>query len=222
MLTKQHPSAGPAATEAQPAAGESALAQLTSYRVKPTHQAAFRQALSEYVTSALNLPGNIMAEAYTELDKPDVFWLIERWRDQAQREDYQKSYPATAVARLAEEALAAPAELLLVHDLEPLSKEDWLRAPAASDQPLTVMLFVDAVAGTGPEFRRRYHAAMPQIRQEAGIVTYQLTQVQGSEGKFITYEKFRNAQALQDHLKFSFVGPILDFLHTSITNPPFE
>jgi len=221
MATKQIPAATPGAAEAAapPVAGGHSMARLTNYHVKPAYQAKFRQVLSEYVINSLQAAGNIMAEAYAELDESSRFWLIERWNSPALLEHSQHSSPA---AGLAPQALVSPAEIRLVQDLEPLSKVDWQRAPEAADQPMTVMLFVDAKAGTGAEFKRRYHAAMPQIRGEAGVVTYQLTQVQGADDRFITYEKFRSAQALQDHLKLPFLAPILDFLHTSITNPPFE
>lgn len=220
MATKQN-YATPEAAEAAapPVAGGRNTARLTNYHVKPAYQAKFRQVLGEYVFNSLSAAGNIMAEAYAELDEPSRFWLIERWSSPALLEGSQ---PTAALASLVQEALVAPAEILLVQDLEPLSKVDWQRAPEAADQPMTVMLFVDAKAGTGAEFKRRYHAAMPQIRGEAGVVTYQLTQVQGTDDKFITYEKFRSPQALQDHLKLPFLAPILDFLHTSIINPPFE
>lgn len=218
MVTKQTSSQ----TAASPPTGTAPAARLTSYHVKSASQDAFRQALSEYVSSALESSGNIMAEAYAERDKTGVLWLVERWEHPTQWEDHQKSGPATAISRLVAEVLDASAETLAVQDLAPLPKEAWQRAPAPDDQPMTVMLFVEALPGTGPEFKKRYHAAMPQIRGEAGVVTYQLTQVAGTEDKFITYEKFRSEQALQDHLKLPFLAPILDFLHTSITNPPFE
>jgi quinol monooxygenase YgiN len=223
MATNQSAAVAQAASEriAPPLPGAGNAAKLTSYHVKPAYQTDFRKALSEYVFSSLASAGNIMAEAYAELNKPDRLWLIERWSDQLLLAAYPKNDLA-AIADLAAEALVSPAQTLLVQDLEPLAKADWQRAPAAGDHPLTVMLFVDAIPGTGEEFKKRYHAAMSQIRGEAGVVTYQLTQVQEGDSKFITYEKFRSAQALQDHLKLPFLAPILDFLHTSITNPPFE
>ncbi len=201
---------------------DSPVVQLTAYSVKPDYQNPMRQALSTYVLQALKTEGNVMAEAYAEIDNPAVLWLIERWGNQQALAALQEGNQAKAVDRLTKEGLTAPAEKLSVTDLEPLSRQDWLRQPNSGDNPMTVMLFVDARPGTQDEFRKRYHAAMPAIRSEAGVITYQLTQLDGAETRFLTYEKFRNAEALQTHLKFPPVGPILDFLHTSITNPPFE
>ena len=64
--------------------------------------------------------------------------------------------------------------------------------------------------------------AMPEFRAEPGVVTYQLSQVVGKDTQFITYEKFRAEESLEEHLAFPPINPILDFLQTSITNPPFE
>ncbi|GAB4029164.1 antibiotic biosynthesis monooxygenase [Spirosoma jeollabukense] len=201
---------------------DSPVVQLTTYSVKPDYQNHMRQALSTYVRQALKTEGNVMAEAYSEIDNPAILWLIERWEHQQALAVLQAGNQANDIDQLAKEGLTEPAEKLSVTDLEPLSRQDWLKRPNPDDDPMTVMLFVDAKPGTQDEFRKRYHAAMPAIRSEAGVITYQLTQLDGAETRFLTYEKFRNAEALQTHLKFPPVGPILDFLHTSITNPPFE
>ncbi|CAN5167974.1 hypothetical protein BH09BAC4_BH09BAC4_01390 [soil metagenome] len=198
------------------------LVQLTKYTVQPSHQGPFRLALSAYVQQALDSESNIMAEAYAEIENPTVLWLIERWDNQQALATLQDSNQSKAIDTLTEAGLTAPVEKFSVTDLEPLSKEAWRRQPNASDDPMTVMLFVEAKPDTQEEFKKRYHAAMPAIRSEEGVVTYQLTQLEGDGTKFLTYEKFRNVEALQIHLKIPPVGPILDFLHTSITNPPFE
>ncbi|GAB3760374.1 hypothetical protein GCM10028817_36310 [Spirosoma pomorum] len=163
-----------------------------------------------------------MAEAYAEIEHPTVLWLIERWENQQAFAVLRDSSQSRAINELTETGLTAPVEKLSVTDLEPLFKEAWRRQPNADDDSMTVMLFVDAKPGTQDEFKKRYHAAMPAIRGETGVITYQLTQLKGDDTKFLTYEKFRNAEALQTHLTFPPVEPILDFLHTSITNPPFE
>jgi quinol monooxygenase YgiN len=200
----------------------SLVVQLTKYSIKPGYQNQMQQSLSAYVLQALMTEGNVMAEAYAEIESPSVLWLIERWENQQGFAALQESIQAKEIDRLTKEGLTAPIEKISVTDLEPLSKQAWRREPNANDDPMTVMLFVDAKPGTQEEFKKRYHSAMPAIRSEAGVITYQLTQLNGAETRFLTYEKFRNAEALQIHLKFPPVGPILDFLHTSITNPPFK
>jgi quinol monooxygenase YgiN len=103
-----------------------------------------------------------------------------------------------------------------------LPKTAYRKTPKSSDQPFTVMLFVDAKKGTQHEFTQLYHEAMPQFRSEPGVVTYQLSQVKADDTKFITYEKFRSDAAFQDHLKLPAVEPVIGYLRTSIKQPPFE
>ncbi len=84
------------------------------------------------------------------------------------------------------------------------------------------MLFVDAKQGTQHDFKAIYHKAMPQFRSEPGVVTYQLSEIEGDETKFVTYEKFRSDEAFQYHLKFPPIQPVIDYLNTSIKKPPFQ
>jgi len=55
------------------------IARLTRFEVKQENEAEFRKALIEFVSAAIRLEGNIMAEAYHEENKPTVLWLIDRW-----------------------------------------------------------------------------------------------------------------------------------------------
>ena len=186
-------------------------AKITRYKIKPEHQQHVRETLRDYVVRSLALATNIMAEAYYEVEKPGVLWLIERW----------ETDNSIAVV-LKEEVMVEPPKVYVVKDLEPLSKEQWRRPAKNIDKPFTVMLFVDANAGTENTFKSIYHIAMPKFRNEAGVVTYQLSQLSADATMFVTYEKFRNEAAFQYHLKFPPVKPIISYLETNIKNPPFQ
>ncbi len=196
--------------------------RLTRYAVKPDYQEQFRRSLSDYVSQALALESNIQAEAYYERDNQLVLWLVERWRNRNELERFGKSSQSRAIDSLKGEALSMNAETYYVTDLEPISKQQWRRAAKAEDHPLTQMLFVDSKEGTQDAFKGTYHVAMPQFRSEPGVVTYQLSQVLGKDTKFVTYEKFRSEEAFQYHLKFPPIKPVIDYLHTSIKEQPFE
>jgi quinol monooxygenase YgiN len=117
---------------------------------------------------------------------------------------------------------AKPVEIYTLKDLEPLTKQQWRKTAKAEDQPLTIMLFVDAKPGTQESFKTIYHKAMPLFRSEPGVVTYQLSEIEGDGTRFLTYEKFRSEEAFQYHLKFPPIQPVLDYLNTSIKKPPFQ
>ena len=197
-------------------------ARLTRLDVKPDHQAAFRKVVSDYVNFSMNQVSNILSEAYYEQDHPAVVWIIERWNSKTALEEADRSAPSNAIMSLAKTALVKPAKQIEVTDLEPITREEWRSVARKTDDPITIMLFVDAKEGTEDNFRKVYHTAMPQFRSEQGVITYQLLQLESDHTQFVTYEKFRNEDAFQYHLKFPPIQPVIDFLNTSLKKQPFE
>lgn len=198
-----------------------AIAIVTKYHISTPNAQPLQKIASDYVRDAVKANGNIMAEAYNETSDAAALWLIERWTSESAYEANKQSQAAQALVNAAN-TFTDSAEVIAVRDLEPISKQAWRKTPNQSDSPFTAMLFVSAQPGTQNVFADRYHIAMPKFRGEPGVVTYQLSQMVGDDTKFFTYEKFRNENALQAHLVFPPTQPILDYLHTSITNPPFE
>ncbi|MDH7459992.1 antibiotic biosynthesis monooxygenase [Chitinophagaceae bacterium 26-R-25] len=198
------------------------VARLTRYEVKPAYNAAFQKALSDYVLYSLHSENNIMSEAYIEQDTTAILWLMERWTGKNDLDKVVKSTTYKVIQSLAENALVQPATIIDLQDLEPLTKQQWRRLPDKKDNPLTIMLFVNAKPGTENRFKDVYHTAMPLFRSEAGVVNYQLSQLENDSTQFVTYEKFRNEEAFQYHLQFPPIQPVIDYLNTSIKQQPFQ
>lgn len=198
------------------------VVKLTRYEVKQDYQEQFRKALSNYVLHSLTIESNIMAEAYYEQKTPSVLWLIERWTNRTELDKYGTGVQFKTIEILVKEALLQPSKLFYAKDLEPLSKSQWRKTAKKEDHPLTVMLFVDTKSGTQETFKDVYHTAMPQFRSEAGVITYQLSQLKEDNTQFVTYEKFRSDGAFQYHLKFPPVKPVIDFLETNSEESPFQ
>jgi quinol monooxygenase YgiN len=198
------------------------VARLTRYDVKPDHQTAFRKLVSDYVHHSLNQESNVLSEAYYEQEDQSVLWIIERWNSKIELEKAGKSKSFKAIVSLSRAALLKPAETIDVKDLEPISKQQWRSVVKKTDDPITIMLFVNAKAGTERNFKTVYHTAMPQFRSEPGVITYQLSQLETDSAQFVTYEKFRNEDAFQYHLKFPPIQPVIDYLNTSIKKQPFQ
>ncbi|WP_173002962.1 putative quinol monooxygenase [Chitinophaga sp. SYP-B3965] len=213
--------AGENSLQAQPS-DSAVIMVLTHYDVKPPYQQKFRKALWNYVFSSLKADGNIMAEAYYEEGNPSGIWMIERWSSRSFHDENIKSGVAKAILALTKDGLASPVDIVFAEDLEPISKEAYRKTFKIGDQPITIMLFVDAKEGTESVFKSLYHVAMPEFRSEPGVLTYQLSQVSDDKTKFITYEKFRNEAAFQYHLKIPAVEPVIAYLRTSIKEQPFE
>ena len=201
---------------------QQAVACLTRYEVKPGYQEPFRKSVADYVSNSIVIESNIMAEAYYEKENPSILWLIERWESNSGWMKAKSNAQSKTVSRLAEMALVTPLKSFNVKDLEPISKQQWRRTANTTDSQLTIMLFVDAKAGTQEEFKHVYHIAMPQFRSEPGVITYQLSQLEEDETQFVTYEKFRSNEAFQSHLNFPPIKPVIDYLNSSIKKLPFQ
>lgn len=210
------------ANTSQPGGDGPMIARLTRFQVKQGQEAAFQKALTGAVSQAILLEGNIMAEAYQEENKPAVLWLVERWSSDKEHEKFENSKQGSALGALLQTALIEPPKTYRLRDLEPLSKKQWRAAAGSKDQPLTVMLFVDARAGTQQQFKDTYHIAMPKFRGEAGVVTYQLSEIVGDGTQFVTYEKFRSKNAFEYHLNFPPVKPVIEYLESNVKQPPFQ
>jgi quinol monooxygenase YgiN len=200
------------------ATAQNETAKITRYEVKEQYQDKFQKAISDYVQKSLLNENNIMSEAYFEQNNKTVIWLFERWTSKTALDKNNSK----SIKELAKTALVKPEEIIYVKDLEPLTKEQWRRTSKKEDNQLTIMLFVDAKAGTEKNFMEVYHTAMPQFRSEPGVVTYQLSQLENDKTQFVTFEKFRSNDAFQYHLNFPPIQPVIDYLNTSIKKQPFQ
>lgn len=199
-----------------------AVTRLTRYEVKPAFQMVFRKAISDYVLYSLDMESNILSEAYYEQDKPSVLWIIERWSNRSVLGKISQSVHFKSIDSLSRDGLTQAVETIYVKDLMPLSKLQWRNKAGREDKPLTIMLFVDSKAGTEEIFMEVYNTAMPEFRNEPGVINYQLSQFEDDNTRFVTYEKFRNEDAFQYHLNFPPIKPVIDYLNTSIKKQPFQ
>lgn len=224
VVTGQNPQSAKAVGEAVLSAlqQQQAVARLTRYEVKPEYQDQFKKAIKDYVSYAIEIESNIMAEAYYERENPSILWITERWGSIEEWLKAKSNTQSQAVSRLAEMALQTPIKSISIKDLETLSKQQWRKTANVADSQLTIMLFVDAKAGTQQRFKDVYHVAMPQFRSEPGVITYQLSQLEEDDTQFVTYEKFRSNAAFQYHLNFPPIQPVIDYLNSSIKKQPFQ
>lgn len=194
--------------------------KMTQFEINASDEAKFRKALADYVNAAISHEANIMAEAHSEKDRPTLLWLIERWNSASDLETFQKSASAKALKTLVKSAKAT--KFYDMKDVEPLTKKQWRAEAEKADQPMVILLFVDGKKGTEQDFKDKYKVAMPQFRSEPGVIAYGLSEMKSDATQFVTYEKFRGPGAFDYHLNFPPVKPILNYLETSIENPPFQ
>ncbi|WP_309789679.1 putative quinol monooxygenase [Filimonas zeae] len=196
---------------------------LTHYQVKTCYHEQFTAMISMYVFNSLKATGNIMAAAYYEQGDVTVIWVMERWSNGALYEENRKS-PAAEMVRVFTEAEGAVLkERLYMRELEWFTRDSPRKAlPETDEHPLVVMLFVDVKRGMAAQFIRMNRAAIPAIQMDAGLLTFQLSQVVKYNTRFVVYKKFYNRDALQNHLKSAAIVPVIRFLQSAVKEPPFE
>ncbi|MBO9567166.1 MAG: hypothetical protein J7621_30615 [Niastella sp.] len=195
---------------------------LTRYYVKNSCRDRFLQVLSGYVLHSLQTTGNIMTEAYYEKGDPCMLWVFERWDNRALYVKSRRSDMAKAVRALTKTALVSHPETLFIQDTEPLSIEDFQYTTESNDEPITIMLFVDVKAGTEDLFRSMNRAVKQASLTAPDVLIFLLSQLCYHKTRFIIYKKVRNWEAFRHHLKDPTLEPVLQFLQTSIKDPPFE
>lgn len=197
-------------------------AVLTHFLVKPAWQDKFLEVLRAYIYSSLHAAGNIMAEACYEHGDGCTMWLLERWTDQSSYRDNKESVAAKVVSALAKIGLTAPAETILLKDLEPArARGDWKFYPT-SDRLLTIMLFIHVKAGARRLFRSINHDVVLALEKESRVLFFQLSQLSGERSRFIVYKKFHDWDAFEYHLKHPALAPLVKFLQHSVKDPPYE
>jgi len=224
VVTGQNPQSARAVGEAMLMVlnNQQAVSRLTRYQVKQQYQAEIKKIMSAYITQSLADENNIMSEAYYEQEDSAVLWMIERWTDREAIKKADNTPQAKSLASFMKKAQLKPATINYIKDLEPISRQQWRRPSKKEDDPLTIMLFVDAKPGTEDDFKSIYSKALPEFRSEPGVVTYQLSQLEADSTQFVTYEKFRSKAAFQYHLDFPPILPVIGYLNTSIRQPPFQ
>ena len=76
------------------------VARLIRYEVQPEFQAAFRQAVSDYVFHSLKSKTNVLSEAYYEQADTTVLWVIERWSNKGELDKASRSSGFQAIDSL--------------------------------------------------------------------------------------------------------------------------
>lgn len=195
---------------------------LTQYHVKSFYREPFRVVLSEYIDSARRETGNITMEAYFEQGDPSIMWIIEWWDSSTSYTENARSAAAVKVSDMARAGLLSPVEKILLNDLEMITRAISREGTAPANGSITVMLLVEVNKGTEDHFRQINRVVASAFQEHPDVLKFWLSEVAGRKNRFVVYKKFRNRDAFQSHLKDPAVMPVIAFLQTSVTEPPFE
>src|SRR6187399_1863381 len=90
------------------------VARLIRLEVKPQFRVVLHKAIKDYILYSLTTKGNILSEAFYELDNPSVLWIIERWTNKTVLNKISNGARFKLIDSLSENGLVQPAQTFYV------------------------------------------------------------------------------------------------------------
>jgi len=157
-----------------------------------------KQALLDDVHGAWNENGNYKMEIYEAKNKPDIFYLFERWQNQEALENHFKQPYTGGAFDLQKADLTEPIEMNYLTDLFPLDKP---RSKEIHKALTTLIVPFEVRSGEGDALTALFEKFVPLVRQESGNVEFHIHSVKGNADLFILYERWESQQYLDAHNK---------------------
>lgn len=194
------------------------ITMLVTFNVKDGQQEAFKAALIGDKNGALAEKGNVSMELYQHRDKPNTFYLFERWKNQKVLDGhFQKPY-IKKVLELNKTALTSPLEILYLNDIAPLPKTE-IKGPTVNDTPITLICIFKVKNGMQETFVNQFQKSVANSRPEAGNIDFFFHTVPSDNTTFILYERWRNQSALDYHFEQPYTKELFDMFTRTLPEP---
>jgi len=155
-----------------------------------------KAALLADVHGAWNENGNYKMELYQANDTAEIFYLFERWESQALLEEHFQQPYTKGAFDLQKDDLTGPIEMNYLVDILPVA--DSLKKQEHTALTTLIVPF-ETQEGKGEQLVRLFESFVPLVRQEAGNVAFHFHKVQGSETRFVLYERWLSQHHLDMH-----------------------
>jgi quinol monooxygenase YgiN len=178
-----------------------------------------KEALLDDVIGARTEDGNFKMELYQADGQPDTFYLIERWKGQAELEQHFAQPYTKGAFDLQNGDLDEPIEMNYLTDLWPAAND----LQKETHRPLTTLIvpFVTK-PGRSEEFIRLFEAFVPLVRKEPGNVDFHFLKVNGSDDRFVLYERWENQKAIEGHNRLSTTDEMVRAITPLLTKPVID
>lgn len=194
------------------------ITMLVTFNVKDGQREAFKNALIADKKGAAAEKGNVSMELYQHKDKPNTFYLFERWENQkVLDEHFQKSYTKN-VLELNEKALTSPMEILYLDDIAPLPKNE-IKRPATNDTPITLICIFKVKDGSQETFIKQFQKSIVNSRPEIGNIDFFFHTVPNDKNMFVLYERWRSQPALDFHFAQPYTKDLFEMFQQTLAIP---
>ncbi|SEL83251.1 Quinol monooxygenase YgiN [Parapedobacter koreensis] len=191
---------------------------LVTFHVKADHKEALKNALISDRYGALSEPGNISMSLYEHSDKPDILYLFERWDSRKSLDEHFTKKYAEDVFALNKTALIKPMEILYLHDIAPLPKNE-IKAPFSTDTPVDLVVIFKVKDGMQDTFLKQFEKSIAHSRPEAGNIQFFLHTVPGDDKTYVLYERWRSQEAIDFHFAQPYTVELFDMFKSALEQP---
>ncbi|KMQ68745.1 hypothetical protein ACM39_05480 [Chryseobacterium sp. FH2] len=197
---------------------EERITMLVTFNVKAEQKEALRKALIADKNGALNEKGNISMELFEHKDKPNTFYLFERWDSQKSLDEHFTKKYATDVLELNKTTLAKPMEILYLHDVSPLSKNE-IKSPLSGDTPVDLVVIFKVKDGMQETFINQFQKSIVNSRPEQGNIEFFFHTVPGDNTNFVLYERWRSQAAIDFHFAQLYTKELFEMFKSALEQP---
>jgi quinol monooxygenase YgiN len=200
---------------------EERVTMLVTFNVKAEHREAFKNALISDRKGAASEKGNISMELYEQKDKPNTFYLFERWVNKKSLDEHFTKKYAKDVLVLNKTALTTPMEILYLNDISPLPKNE-IKNPLSTDVPVDIVVIFKVKDGMQNTFIKQFEKSIVNSRPESGNIEFFFHTVPGDNTKFVLYERWRSQAALDFHFAQPYTKELFEMFKSTLEKPVEE
>ncbi len=194
------------------------VTMLVTFNVKADQKEAFKNALLADKNGALTEKGNISMELFEHKDKPNTFYLFERWNNQKSLDEHFTKKYASDVLELNKTALTKPMEILYLNDISPLPKNE-IKSPLSADSPVDLVVIFKVKDGKQETFINQFKKSIVSSRPEPGNVEFFFHTVPTDNTTFVLYERWRSQAALDSHFAQPYTKELFEMFKSTLQQP---
>ena len=198
------------------ALSEDAFSILVKLQVhQPQHKALFEEALIADVAGAHTEKGNIAMELYQDNSDSNVYFIYEIWENRAAL-DTHFAKPWTQAAFAAGAKAQALTHFVHLKDLEPLPEKQRKHPKRRNKEVKDLLVFFQVKPEQKEKFIQQFRDVTSSSRNEKGNIAFHIYEVLGKPDEFVLYERWRNEQALIEHVEQEYVQELFEMFKESL------
>lgn len=174
---------------------------LVKFTVKLESTKDFKKACLESIKESRKESGNVEMKLYIDTNKPNVFFVYSRWKNEAAYATHQTLAHSINIAKVAKESLLEEPQIMELGQTNPAINHD-LKQVNVEDKEETIFFIFKVKEGYRERIIERFATHIKHTVTEEGNLFFDFYTIGGNENTFVVYENWRNKSELWDiHMK---------------------